>query len=123
MKAQLLVLSAAGLLLAGAPFSSASAAPVDVQRFMAAANADADQRLSDRGVTLGDKTLAVRARVGVGRLNGARVVGASGSAELDNQVAAALRNLRTDKAPPELVGREITLTLRQPAQDGAIASR
>jgi len=123
MKAQLFVLSAAGLLLAGAPFSSATAASAGVQRFLAAANADAGERLKDRGVVLGDKTVVVRARVGIGRLNGGRVVGASGSAELDDQIAAALRNVPTEKAPPELVGREITLTLGQPGQDASIASR
>ena len=58
-----------------------------------------------------------------GEWNGAQVVGASGSAELDDQVAAALRNVRTTKAPPELVGREVMLTLGQPATTSAIAKR
>lgn len=122
MKAQLLVLSAAGLLLSAAPFS-AQAAPADVERYVAIASQDAGERLTDRGVALGDKTIAVRARVGLDRLNGAQVVRTSGSAELDDQVAAALRNVRTAKAPPELVGREVTLTLGQPALASTIAKR
>jgi len=114
MKAQLLVLSAAGLLLSAAPFS-ACAAPADVERYVAAASNDADARLADRGVALAGKTVTVRARIGLDRLNGAQVVQTSGSAELDDQVASALRNVKTAKAPPELVGREVTLTLGQPA--------
>ncbi len=122
MKAQLFVLSAAGLLLAAAPLS-AQAAPADVERYVAVASQDAGERLTDRGVALGDKTVTVRARIGLDRLNGAQVVRTSGSAELDDQVAAALRNVRTDKAPPELVGREVTLTLGQPAVATSIAKR
>lgn len=122
MKAQLLVLSAAGLLLAAAPLT-AQAAPADVQRYVQKAAGDAGERLTDKGVALGNRTVTVKARVGLDRLNGAQVVGSSGSAELDDQVATALRNVRTAKAPPELVGREVTLTLGQPAEASAIATR
>ena len=121
MKAQLLLLSAAGLLSA-APLL-AQAAPANVERYVATAAGDANERLADRGVDLGGRTVTVRARVGLDRLNGAQVVGASGSAELDNQIAAALRNVRTTKAPPELVGREVKLTLGQTPATSAIAKR
>jgi hypothetical protein len=122
MKAQLLVLSAAGLLLSAAPLV-AQAAPADVARYVATATEDAGGRLADRGVALGGKTVTVRARIGLDRLNGAQVVSTSGSAELDDQIASALRNVRTTKAPPELVGREVTLTLGQPSAAPAIAAR
>lgn len=121
MKAQLLLLSVAGLLSAAPLF--AQAAPANVERYVATAAGDANERLADRGVDLGGRTVIVRARVGVDRLNGAQVVGASGSAELDDQVAAALRNLRTTKAPPELVGREVMLTLGQSPTTSALAKR
>lgn len=121
MKAQLLLLSVAGLLSA-APLA-AQAAPADVERYLATASDDASDRLADRGVDLDGRTVSVRARVGLDRLNGAQVVGASGSAELDDQIALALRNVRTVKAPPELVGREVVLTLGDPATMSAIAKR
>jgi hypothetical protein len=123
MKAQLLVLSAAGLLLAAAPLSSALAGSAETDRYVAAATADAGERLAERSVDLAGKTLAVRGRVQGDRLSGLRVVSSSGSAELDNQVAAALKNLRTDAAPVELVGRELTLTLGAAAPVAAVATR
>lgn len=123
MKAQLLVLSAAGLLLAAAPLSPALAASADTDRFVAAATADAGERLAKRGVDLAGKSLVVRAQVGADRLSGARVVSTSGSAELDQQVEGALRNLRTEAAPVELLGRELTFTLGEPGPQPAVAAR
>lgn len=122
MKAQLLVLSAAGMLLAAAPLSPALAS-ADTDRFVAAATADAGERLAKRGVDLAGKSLVVRAHVGADRLSGARVVSTSGSAELDEQVEGALRNLRTEAAPVELLGRELTFTLGEPGPHPPVAAR
>ncbi|CAN7555950.1 hypothetical protein LJR164_003941 [Phenylobacterium sp. LjRoot164] len=122
MKAQLLMLSAAGLLLV-APLTSALAAPADVQTFVASATADAGERLAARNVDLGERSVAVRGRVHADRLSGLRIARSSGSAELDDQVVAALKNLRTDVAPVDVAGREITLTLGTPAAAEAIATR
>ncbi len=122
MKAQLLLLSAAALLLA-APLPGALAAPADVQTYVASATADAGERLVARDVDLGERTVAVRGRVQADRLSGVRIVRSSGSAELDDQVVAALKNLRTDAAPVDLAGREITLTLGATAAADTIATR
>ena len=51
------------------------------------------------------------------------LVGTSGSAELDEKVESALRNLRTETAPTELLGREVTFTLGEPGPQPAVAAR
>ncbi|KQW73404.1 hypothetical protein ASE17_10825 [Phenylobacterium sp. Root77] len=121
MKAQLLVLSAAGLLLAVAPFSTAAAGPADVQRYVASATTDVGERLTERNLDLAGKSFAIRGRVQADRLSGVRIARSSGSAELDDQIVAALKNLRTEAAPVDLVGRELTLTLGEAAS--AVATR
>lgn len=121
MKAQLVMLSAASLLLAVAPQSSALAGPADVQRYVSSTAAEAGERLTERSVDISGKTLAIQGRVQSDRLSGVRVVRSTGSAELDGQIVAALKNLRTEAAPVDLVGRELTLNLGQPGS--AIATR
>lgn len=121
MKAQLVMLSAAGLLLAAAPLSPALAGPADVERYVVATTAEAGERLTERSVDLSGRSLAIRGRVQADRLSGVRVVRSTGSAELDDQIVAALKNLRTEAAPVDLVGRELTLNLGETA--AAIATR
>jgi TonB family protein len=109
MKAQLLALSAAGLLLAS---SAHAAPPSDVQQFLDAAHRLGVERLQDAGVALGGQSLAVQGRVeGSGRLTGVHVVKSSGSLDTDARVTAALRRLNVAAAAPvALSGRDITLT-------------
>lgn len=123
MKAQLLVLSAVGLLLAAAPLSPVQASPASGARYAAATTADAEARLAERSVDLAGQSLSVRVGIGSDRLNSVRVVKSSGSPELDSQAVAALRNLRTELAPVELVGREMTFTLGVSAPPPAVAAR
>ena len=123
MKAQLLVLSAVGLLLAAAPLSPAQANPASGARYVAATTADAEARLAERSVDLAGQSLSVRVGIGADRLSSVRVVKSSGSPDLDSRAVAALRNLRTDVAPAELVGREMTITLGEDAPSPAVAAR
>lgn len=110
MKARLLMLSAAGLLLA----SAAQAAPAQ-DRFVDQAKAQAHARLADRGVDLGGRTVAIRMAFGAERLASVGLARSSGSPELDSQAVAALRNLKTERPPTELVGRTLVVTLGEPA--------
>lgn len=123
MKAQLLVLSAASLLLVAAPLSTAAAGPADVDRYVASTTSDVGKRLSQRNVDLAGRSPTIRGRVQADRLSGVRIARSSGSAELDDQIVAALKNLRTDAAPVDLVGRELTLTLGASGAAEAIATR
>jgi TonB family protein len=108
MKAQLLMLSAAGLLLASA---AQAAPPADVQQFLDSAHRAAVVRLEKAGVALAGRPLAVRATVdGAGRFNGLHVVRSSGSSDTDAQATAALRRMAVDGAPYALAGRDVTLT-------------
>jgi hypothetical protein len=109
MKAQLIVLGAAGLLLA----SSVHAAPrSDVQQFLDAAHRQGVERLQEAGVALGGQGVSVQGRVeGSGRLSSVHVVKSSGSLDTDARATAALRRLNAASvAPPVLSGRDITLT-------------
>ena len=115
MKAQLLVLSAAGLLLA----ANAHASPAHQQRFVDDTRAQAYARLADRGVDLAGKTLSVRLAFGGERVASVGVAKSSGSSELDAKAVAALRNLKTGRPPTELVGRVVVLTLGEPAAAAA----
>src|SRR5512146_451822 len=92
MKAQLLMLSAAGLLLA-AP--AAFATPDrEVQAFVDHAQSAAQARLLAAGVGEPAAITKVRGVIGAdGRLSGVHVVGASGSRETDFAVERALRRL------------------------------
>jgi TonB family protein len=111
MKAQLLMLSAAGLLMA----SAAHAAPASpTERFVDAAEATAAARLSEAGVPV-SAGLAVRVTVNADRrLTNVRVVRSSGSLETDAKAEVALRRLKVDLPPTELVGRQVTLALGEP---------
>jgi len=108
MKAQLLMLSAVGLLMAGA----AHAQPPEVRRFLDDGRAAAEAKLAQSGVDLSGQTVAVRAVVtGEGRLNNLRVVRSTGSLEKDAAVAQALHRLRVEAPPVMLSGAEVTLML------------
>lgn len=111
MKTQLFGLSAAALLLA----SAAHAAPSATERFLESARAHVQARLTDRGVDLGGRPLALQVGVGADRLSSVRVAQSSGSPELDAQAVAAVRNLKTGPAPRELVGRAVVLRLGEAA--------
>ena len=119
MKAQLLMLSAAALLLAAQPASAATA----VDRYIADTHADAAERLAERQVDLAGQTLTVRAGVAADRLKSVKVVKSTGSRDLDDAALAALRNLRTQAAPAELLGRDVTFTLGTAAPHAATAAR
>ena len=109
MKAQLLALSAAALLLASQAHAAASA---PVQHYLDDTRAAALQRLQSAGVDLSGQPAMIRAVVrSDGRLDGLRVVGTTGSRDKDDAIAEALRKMRGPDAPAELAGRELTLTL------------
>lgn len=110
MKAQLLMLSAAGLLLA-AP--AAFATPDrEVQAFVDHAQSAAQARLLAAGVGEPAAITKVRGVIGAdGRLSGVHVVGASGSRETDFAVERALRRLDVGEPPTALIGAQLTLDL------------
>jgi len=117
MKAQLLMLSAAGLILAGA--AHAAEAP-EVRRFLDDGRAAAETQLAKSGVDLAGQTVAVRGVVtGDGRLNNLRVVRSTGSRDKDEAVAGALHRLRLENPPLLLSGSQVTLTLGAPAATAA----
>jgi TonB family protein len=106
MKAQLLMLSAVGLMLA----LPAQAAQPAIDRFVAAAEAKAEQRLTAEGLALQGRDARIRATVHADRrLTNVRVVRSSGSRDLDDQLVKALRQLKVDAPPVELIGRDVTL--------------
>jgi TonB family protein len=108
MKAQLLMLSAAGLLFAA---SASRAAPSELQQYLDRAHAQADQTLAAASVPL-PGPVTVRAYVGGdGRLNNLHVVRSSGSRDTDYAVERALKRLAVAGAPTPLVGAAINLTL------------
>lgn len=108
MKAQLLMLSAAGLLFAA---SASHAAPSELQRYLDRAHAQADHDLAAASVPL-NAPVTVRAYVGGdGRLNNVHVVRSSGSRDTDYAVERALKRLAVAGAPSPLVGSAIKLTL------------
>lgn len=109
MKATLVVLAAAGLLLG---VEGVRAAPASLnQIYVAGVSAQADARLANAGVALPGRTVKVRGTLSGDRLVGARVVESTGDLATDRAVEDALRRMRTSPVPPELSGREITLTL------------
>jgi hypothetical protein len=117
MKAQLLMLSAAGLIVAGAAHS---AEPPEVRRFLDGGRAVAEAQLAKAGVDLAGQTVAVRGVVvGGGRLNNLRVVRSTGSRDRDEAVAKALNRLRLEDPPLLLSGSQVTLTLGAPATTAA----
>ncbi|MFN3512745.1 MAG: energy transducer TonB [Phenylobacterium sp.] len=120
MKAQLLGLSAAALLLAATAHAAPSA---QQQQFVDRVNAQAAERLQERGVDLSGHTLRVKVGVGADRVSSVRLVSTSGSPELDAQAVAALRHLRIASPSTEWVGREVTLTLGDWAPHTPVAVR
>lgn len=108
MKAQLLMLSAAGLLFAA---SASHAAPSELQQYLDRAHAQADHQLAVASVPL-TGPVTVRAYVGGdGRLNNVHVIRSSGSRDTDFAVEQALKRLEVAGAPTPLVGAAIKLTL------------
>jgi TonB family protein len=110
MKAQLFVLSAAALLLA----TAVQAAPSASERYIESTRLEAQARLTERGVDVSGKPLALRIGVGADRLSAVSVAKSSGSPELDAQAVSALRRLKTGPAPSELIGRAVVLSLGEP---------
>jgi outer membrane biosynthesis protein TonB len=108
MKAQLLMLSAAGLLFAA---SASHAAPSELQQYLDRAHAQADRTLAAASVPL-PGPVTVKAYVGGdGRLNNVHVIRTSGSRDADFAVEQALKRLAVADAPAPLVGATIKLTL------------
>lgn len=113
MKATLVVLAAAGLLLG---VEGVRAAPASLhQIYLAGVSAQADAKLANAGVTLPGRTVKVRATLSGNRLVGARVVDSTGDLATDRAVEGALRRMRTSPIPAELSGRDVTLTLGDPS--------
>lgn len=111
MKTSILALSAAALLAASAAHAALSA----TQRFAAAAETAAETRLADAGVDLTSQPLTVKASIGADRrLSSVKVLKSSGSRDLDDHAAKALRLLKLADVPPEAIGRDITLVLGGP---------
>lgn len=108
MKAQLLLLSAAGLMLsASAAYANSSAS----EHYVEAVRQAAQARLADKGVDVAGKPITVQLGVGADRISGVRIAKSSGSPDLDAQTLSALRGLKIGVAPAELVGRNLTLSL------------
>lgn len=116
MKTQLISIAAAALLV-GLPAAQAHAAPnAEVREFLSGAAAKADAQLAASGVHLDGTAVKVRAAIGSdGRLNGLSVVETSGSRDTDAAVEASLKRLPVGYVPPAVAGRNVILTLGQPA--------
>jgi hypothetical protein len=112
MKAQLLMLSTAGLLLA-AGASRAEPNPA-IRDFLTGVAAQADARLSITCAALPGQTVRVRGAVSDGRLNGLRMAASTGDLNADQMILRSLRLMRVKDVPAELSGRELILTLRVP---------
>ena len=107
MNTNLLVLSAAGLLLAT---GGVRAEPNVVDRaYLATVAAQADARLANSGVQL-PGTLKVAGELSGERLSGVRFK-STGDFATDHAVDQALRRMPIAQVPPELSGRTVTLTL------------
>ncbi|THD77262.1 MAG: TonB family protein [Phenylobacterium sp.] len=110
MKTQFLLLSAAALAMSA---TLAHARPdTQVQAFIDRVQSQADDRLADTGVKLGDRTVNVRASVDPdGRLWGVQVTRSSGSPDADDRIARALNSLRVTPTPDQLIGANVNLVL------------
>jgi hypothetical protein len=109
MKAQLLMLSAAGLLFAA---SSSHAAPFDNQGYAARANAKAEALLRESGVDANAQAVSVRAKVSPdGHLVRLDVTRTSGSPVTDRAVANVLRKVVVADAPIGLLNGAVTLNV------------
>ena len=107
MNTNLLVLSAAGLLLAT---GGVRAEPNVIDRaYLATVAAQADARLANSGVQL-PGVLKVTGELSGQRLSGVRFK-STGDFATDHAVDQVLRRMPIAQAPPELSGRTVTLTL------------
>jgi hypothetical protein len=107
MNTNLLVLGAAGLLLAS---GGAHADPNAIDRaYLASVAAQADTRLANAGVQL-PGPLRVTGELSGLRLSGVRFK-STGDFATDDAVDRALRKMPIAQVPPELSGRTVTLTL------------
>ena len=107
MHTNLLVLSAAGLLLAS---GGVRAEPNAIDRaYLASVAAQADARLANSGVQL-PGALKVTGELSAGRLSGVRF-GSTGDLATDDAVNRALGKMPVGQVPAELSGRTIPLTL------------
>jgi outer membrane biosynthesis protein TonB len=121
MKAQLLMLSAAGLLLAASAHPSAAAsaatsasgaAPTELQLFTAQAEARADRLLIDAGIQADDPPVSVRANLASdGHVTGLDVVRSSGSRDIDRKVQAILQRVLLSNPPVGLINGAVTLNV------------
>ncbi len=107
MHTNLLVLSAAGLILAT---GGVRAEPNVIDRaYLASVAAQADARLANTGVEL-PGVLKVTAELSGERLSGVRFR-STGDLATDDAVNRALRKMPIARVPAELSGRTVTLTL------------
>ncbi len=117
MKAQLLMLSAAGLLFAA---SASHAATSDSERYAHWAQSRADALLRERGVDLRSTSASVEATIGPdGHLTGTHVIRSSGSRETDAAMTQTLRDVLFARAPLGLVNGAVTLNLHGGAVETA----
>jgi TonB family protein len=121
MKAQLLMLSAAGSLLVASAAASAAtaaatsavgAAPTELPRFTAQAEARADRLLIDAGIHADDPPVSVRANIASdGRVTGIGVVRSSGSRDIDSKVQTILQRVLQSNPPVGLMNGAVTLNV------------
>jgi TonB family protein len=113
MKAQLLMLSAAGLLFAG---PASHAALPESQQYASRANAKAEALLRAAGIGSQAQPISVRASVSPsGHVTAVRVTRTSGSPETDRAVADVLRKVLVADAPVGLLNGAVTLNVGQGA--------
>jgi TonB family protein len=113
MKAQLLMLSAAGLLFGA---SASHAALPESQQYASRANARAEVLLRAAGIDDQAQPVSVRASVSPdGHVTGLRVTRTSGSPDTDRAVAEVLRKVLLSDAPVGLLNGAVTLNVGQGA--------
>ncbi|HLZ75320.1 TonB family protein [Phenylobacterium sp.] len=113
MKAQLLMLSAAGLLLAASAAPSAALATPSQQLLMSAqVQTQVDRRLSAVGVDSASRPISVRATVAPdGHVTGVAVLQSSGAPEIDRKVATVLQRVLLANPPVGLLDGAVTLNV------------
>jgi TonB family protein len=111
MRVSILLLSVAGLLVAGSA-SAAHPADAESQRYAERANARAASLLQSAGVDAEAATVSVRAKVSAdGNVTGVQVMRSSGSADTDRAVAGVLRKILVSDAPLGLMNGAVTLNV------------
>jgi hypothetical protein len=113
MKAQLLVLTSAALLLTAGAVQAAPHNPH--QLFIERVSAQADARLADVGVALTNSPVRIRTSISGDRLGTVQVVQSSGDPNVDRAIEKSLRKMPVSQAPAELAGRQLVLTLGSPS--------